>query len=114
MDRQPVAARNAFGNGQAYYVGTRPESAYLSAMLRRICAKNGITPLITSTAGVECLVRENDTARYLFVINHTEAPAQVDLKAQSGIDLLTGNAVAGQVVLAPQSAFVIEVKRVAT
>jgi beta-galactosidase len=108
MDQWPVIARNAFGNGQAYYVGTRPDAAYLGAMLRRICAENGVTPLITSPTGVECLLRENDTARYLFVINHTDVPAQVDLNAQSGIDLLTGNAVSGRISLAPQAACVIE------
>jgi beta-galactosidase len=110
MDRWPVIARNAFGNGQAYYVGTRPQSAYLNVMLRGICAESGIIPLISAPAGVECLLRQNDTASYLFVINHTDAPVQVDLKARSGIDLLTGNAVAGVTTLAPLAALVIEVK----
>lgn len=111
MDGQAVIARNSFGNGQAYYVGTRPDSIYLRAFLGRICAENGIAPLIASPVGVECLLRENEAARYLFVINHTEAAAQIDLKAHAGLDLLTGIDVAGRIELAPRAVSVIEMKR---
>jgi len=88
--QRAAITRHPFGAGQTYYVGTRPEAAYLRDLLCRICASSGVGALIGSAEGVEASLRSDGTNRYLFVINHTSEPRTVDLLGQAGVDLLTG------------------------
>lgn len=100
--------RNRFGSGQAYYIGTRPEPAYLQDLLRRICAEASVHGLITSAPAVEASLRSDGTNRYLFVINHTATSQAVDLQGQRGVDLLSEAPVGEQFELEPYGIRVIQ------
>lgn len=108
IDQRPAITRNNFGAGQAYYVGTRPDAAYLRDLLCRICAENSVHSLINSDAGVEASIRTDGTNRYLFVINHTSEPAAVDLQDHRGADLLTGDVFEGRSTLQPYEVRIIQ------
>lgn len=99
IDQLPAITRNQFGDGAAYYVGTRPEAAYLRALLQRICNENGVRALVGARDGIEVTVRNHGAKRYLFLINHTGAESTIDLQAQQGIDILTDEAMIGQLQL---------------
>ncbi|WP_159888409.1 beta-galactosidase [Paenibacillus puerhi] len=86
----PALTVNKFGEGEAWYLATSPEEAFLQDWLSQLCASRGIRPHIASTPdGVETTLRSKDGQDYLFVLNHNETAVTVDLGERSGIDLLT-------------------------
>ncbi len=65
-----VVARNRFGAGTAYYVGTGLPDAALQALLEDICAGCGISPHpFTCIRDVEVVARELDGAAVYFLLN---------------------------------------------
>lgn len=92
----PALTVNKFGEGEAWYLATSPEPAFLRDWLSQLCSARGIEPLVPSVPeGVETTLRSKDGQGYLFVINHNAEAVTVELGNRSGIDLLTGQAVAG-------------------
>jgi beta-galactosidase len=92
----PALTVNKFGEGEAWYLATSPEPAFLRDWLLQLCSARGIEPLVPSVPeGVETTLRSKDGQGYLFVLNHNAEAVTVELGHRSGIDLLTGQAVAG-------------------
>ena len=60
--------------------------------MERLVAETGIEALPGATDLVEVTRRVGDDASWLFVINHSDAPAPVDVH---GVELVTGRDVAG-------------------
>ncbi|MCM3626848.1 beta-galactosidase [Paenibacillus glycanilyticus] len=92
----PALTVNKFGAGEAWYLATSPEEAFLQDWLPKLCAARGIKPLVPSTPeGVETTLRTKDGQDYLFVLNHNAASVTVQLGENAGIDLLTDRSVQG-------------------
>jgi len=99
----PVAGGPAVTrNGSAWYVSTRLAPGDLERLLGRVCDRAGVAPACGSAPppGVE-VVRRRDPLRrgrpsWLFAINHGGEPASLEA---SGLELLTGAAVAGRLTL---------------
>ncbi|MGH3714843.1 MAG: beta-galactosidase [Micromonosporaceae bacterium] len=89
----PAITRNSHGSGDAWYLTTRLDEPSRERFLARVAAEAGVVGSQTPP-GVETVRRRHpDTgAAYHFVINHTEAGAEV---AAHGTDLLSGNTVSG-------------------
>lgn len=75
----PVITRNAFGAGQAYYVGTRSDQAFYEVFLKKIFAEAGVDPVMHVPEGIEATMRENAKSRTLFLINHKADSVEVVL-----------------------------------
>jgi beta-galactosidase len=101
IDGRPAITRHGFGSGQAYYFGTRPTQDALDTLLREICASNDIVPLVQASVGVEASLRTDGKARYLFIINHTDQVAEVDLQGKQGRDQLSGVSISNALTLEP-------------
>ncbi len=86
----PVVTRNAFGQGQAYYVGTRPEEAFYGRLMAEICQRQDICPAVKAPSGVEAIERSRGKEHYLFLLNHKEGAQEVSLPC-SCTELLTGD-----------------------
>lgn len=86
----PAVTVNRFGLGKAYYVGTRPEHAYMSDFLGAVLEEAGIRAPLDAPEGVETAIREKDGKRYLFLLNHLLANAKVKLPEGTHTNLLTG------------------------
>ncbi|MBB6670739.1 beta-galactosidase [Cohnella nanjingensis] len=86
----PAVTRHRYGRGEAYYVATHPEDAFLRELLLGICRANGPASAGTGApAGVEVSVRERGNARYWFVLNHRPDPVAWEMPAAAGgYDLL--------------------------
>jgi len=96
----PVVTVNRFGAGQAWYVASSPEAAFLEGFLGRLCADRNIRPLVArAPEGVECSRRVKDGRGVLFLLNHNADAREVDLWEGRYTDLLTGEAVEGRTVL---------------
>ncbi|NQX26437.1 beta-galactosidase [Microbacteriaceae bacterium VKM Ac-2854] len=94
----PAITRRRVGAGTAWYLSTDLQPDDIGALVDRLLAESGIGPVATASPGVEVVRRRSDSASYLFLINHTDAPAWAD---GSGTDLLTGAVHPARVPLAP-------------
>src|SRR5690606_18696494 len=92
----PALTVNKFGEGEAWYLATSPEQAFLKDWLAQLCVSHGIEPFIHSLPeGVETTIRYKDDQQYLFVLNHNDETVQIDLGETTGIDLLTDRSLDG-------------------
>lgn len=125
--RAEVVARYADGpaasapavtrRGDAWYVGTRLDDPSLARLLRGVLAAAEVAPPAAGLpAGIEAVRRRHADGRtYLFLLNHTDADAEVagaDRGGLTGTDLLTGTAFAG-VVPVPAGGVVVLAEEVA-
>ena len=88
----PAVTRRAVGEGTAWYVATRLDPGGTDRLVERLVAETGIETLPGAADLVEVTRRVGDDASWLFVINHGDAPAPVDVH---GVELVTGRDVAG-------------------
>jgi beta-galactosidase len=102
---RPAITRHAFGQGNAYYLGTRPEPAYMEQLLADVCADLTRLPF-AAPPGIEVVRRAKDDGSWWFLLNHTPQPVEV-----TGPDILqdalTGNPVDPAIQLAPYGAVVL-------
>ncbi len=92
----PAITRNAYGEGMAYYVGARVEKAGMEVILRALLAEAKVE-IKELPANVEYHKREADGESYEFYMNYNEEAVTVTV--EEGVDLLTSNKVAGDVVI---------------
>jgi len=86
----PAVTRNVFGEGAAYYLGTRPEERYTKSLLQRVCEEASVSPTARVPPGVDAVRRRTKDASFLLLLNHNEGVVEVRLP-NPGRDLLTGN-----------------------
>ncbi|MBZ0297152.1 MAG: beta-galactosidase [Anaerolineae bacterium] len=87
---QPVVTRNVFGEGQAYYIGSDPEIAFLEYLYRSIADRYDLQPVLGVPQGVEVTLRQKENKGFLFILNHNDQQADVALPDGIYTDLLTG------------------------
>jgi beta-galactosidase len=73
----PAVTRHVFGNGVAYYLGTRPEEGYTKLLLEKIRDETGVRPPLEAPPGVEVVRRKSEKASFLFVLNHKSESTEV-------------------------------------
>jgi len=81
---RPAVTRHAFGAGSVWYAGTRPDAAAMRALTDAVRAEAGVRPVLPELPdGVQATVRRSEPGepdrRFLFLLNHTEEPAEVPL-----------------------------------
>jgi beta-galactosidase len=96
----PAVTRNVFGEGAAYYLGTRPEERYTRSLLQRVCQEAGVKPTADVPTGVDAVRRKTEDASFLFLLNHNQEAVEVWLPSP-GRDLLTGKVHGSNLVLDP-------------
>jgi beta-galactosidase len=85
----PAITVNAFGEGNAYYVGTCLSSDGMDWLIGRVCEHAQVAPVLETPHGVEALRRDGPGGSYLFLLNHNPDP--VTIRLQNGMrDVLTG------------------------
>jgi beta-galactosidase len=96
----PAVTRNVFGEGVAYYLGTRPEERYTKSLLQRVCQEAGVRPTAEVPPGVDAVRRRTEDASFLFLLNHNQEAVEVRLPNPAQ-DLLTGTEHRSNLVLNP-------------
>lgn len=104
----PALTRNKFGGGEAWYIASDPEEAFLAAFFARLAERKGIRPIAELPAGVEASAREKDGFRYTFLLNHRAEPVPVDLGGESRLELLSGSRMSGAATLPAHGVFILQ------
>lgn len=104
----PAVTVHAFGRGKAYYVGTQGEAAFTSKLVGSILDDLHLSAPLSAPSGVELTVRTGrDGSRYIFVLNHSAAQAELQLPEGSFNDLLSGSRFTGSLQLAPNGVAIL-------
>ncbi|KKD06183.1 beta-galactosidase [Streptomyces sp. WM6386] len=86
----PAVTRNAFGEGEAWYVATALDQPGVDEVVRRVLARHDLLGPYADHPGVETATRiAPDGTRLLFLLNHTPEPARLTAHT-TATDLLTG------------------------
>ncbi|GAA4894975.1 beta-galactosidase [Streptomyces coeruleoprunus] len=94
----PAVTRHRLGEGTAWYVSTRPDSAALDVIIGAACEDAGIAPRTGLPRDVETVRRSGEHGDYLFVLNHTAHDVKVPLDTP-GTELLGGEHTAGHLAV---------------
>ncbi len=103
----PALTRHQFGQGVAYYLGTRPDAAGMAWLLEQICREAAVQPAFGAPAGVEAVVRQAGDMRLIYLLNHGASAASISLNAPTA-DLITGRRFSEQLTLEPQEVVILK------
>ena len=104
---KPAITRHAHGAGHGWYLSTRLDAAGLSTVMSDVYADAGVTPS-GRPEGLEVVVRRADDADYTIAVNHRDDDVAL---AVSGVELLTGADVAGELVVPAGAVAVVRTAR---
>ena len=103
----PAVTVHSYGNGKAYYIGTRMEEEDLIKFFTQIWSECGIKEK-ELPEGVEYLTRTaEDGSTFDFYVNYNAMPVTVQL-SKDGTNLLNGEAVSGKVEILPFNAVAVK------
>ena len=107
----PAVTRNAYGQGKAYYLATRPEMDFLRDFYGELVKELSIESALGCRLpeGVEAVTRENEEQRFLFLQNYSDAPIQLTIPAGYRA-LTTGTDVREKSLKAYDSAVLVQKK----
>jgi beta-galactosidase len=77
---QPAVTRHSFGEGQAWYVATRLAPEAMRALTDDVCRTASVGPVLPGLPEhVQATVREGDGGRFVFLLNHGQEEAEIQL-----------------------------------
>jgi beta-galactosidase len=89
----PAVTRNAYGDGEGWYVAAGLDQAGVSWVMRQVLDRHGLSGPYPDVPDLETATRVTpDGTRLLFLLNHNAAPVEVPARV-GGVDLLTGTRV---------------------
>ena len=104
---RPIITSHRFGQGMAYYLGTRPDSNAMARVLKGVLSSSGVEPEADVPAGVEAVRRANGGKSYLFLLNHRDVGVDVRV-VEAGVNLVDGASIhPGLMHLPPRGVAVI-------
>ena len=103
-DGSPALTRSKFGEGVAWYLGTRPDPGLLQTLSGHVAARAGVEPVLAGLPGGVQAVRRGD---FLFLLNHNPYMSTVDLDRPMTDLLSAGNAPAKRVELVARGVAVL-------
>lgn len=94
---RPALTVNNFGQGQAYYVASRNDEAFMDSFFGKLAQQLDLLRALPAELpeGVTAQLRSDGQNRFIFVMNFNPAPATVDLGAAAYHSLLSGQPVTG-------------------
>jgi beta-galactosidase len=105
----PCITENHFGDGKAYYVGTRPDKDFMKDFLTKILKDQGIGPP-NLPEGVELMTRSKNGRSYYFYLNHGETEKEIKLANGKYENILTGTTHEGNLNLGKYAVSILRKK----
>ncbi|MGC9468957.1 MAG: beta-galactosidase [Anaerolineae bacterium] len=99
---RPALTVNAYGDGKAYYITSNNDDAFLADFYGALATKLALLRSLEAELphGVSAQLRTDGETTYVFVMNFNAVPTALDLGTEAYTDLLTGEALTGEVTLA--------------
>jgi len=102
-----------FGQGLAYYLATQASNELVAGLIRQLCQRAAVLPVLETPAGVEATKRVKADGRVVyFLLNHNDRAEQVALPAGVFTSLLTGEEVEGQIEMGAKDVVVLLVREI--
>jgi beta-galactosidase len=106
MADSPAVTLNAYGQGQALYVGTLGGNELQDLLVGWALKAAGLLPVHAAPLGVEITTRWQGERPFLFVLNHTQDPQQVSLNGTYQ-DLVREETLTGTISIPPLDVYVL-------
>jgi beta-galactosidase len=100
---RPALTVNSVGDGEAYYLASRNDDAFLGAFYERLIERRRVGRAIPKPlpAGVTARVRSNGRQRFLFLMNFSPESQVVEPEETPHTDVVSGEKVGSQLTLEP-------------
>ena len=105
----PAITKNNLEKGKAYFIGARTNQEFLSKFYDEIVKDLHINEVedFISEGGISIQIRENEDAKYYFVMNFTEEEKNIEIKG-SYIDLILGKEAEILNIMKPYGVYVLK------
>ncbi len=105
----PAVTVNRFGEGRAYYIASRNDADFQSAMAATLIDDLQLTRALPTDLpiGVSAQVRVSGSKRFLFLMNFTAQPQAIPLGTGKFHDVLSNTEVKGELTLSAYGALVL-------
>ncbi len=101
---QPAVTRRTVESGVAWYTSTALGDGSREAIVDRLVADAGVTPVASADRGLELMRRTGPQGSFLFAVNHSGEPLTLEV---TGHSLLTDQPVGPRATVAPGDVLVI-------
>lgn len=105
----PAAARNKYGRGEVYYIGTDIEAEGFNKILDMVIAASYVTPVIDENTELEITCRRAENCSYYFAINLKDEKIKLPSCFAGNKDMLTGDTVKEGELLSKYDVRIIQV-----
>lgn len=99
---------NRYGQGQAWYFGTKPDDAAFDRLMNEVVQNSGARPLIDEPTPLEITCREKNGKTFWFVLNFTVEPQPLPQALVGLLNQLTGNVTTEKTQLPPYGVLLLE------
>lgn len=106
---RPAVTKNAYGKGEAWYIASSMDEAFMDNLAATLCKKRQIKPLlgVKAPAGIEVMQRQKKENTYTFILNHNEMEQKVQLDKQYR-NILTNAVFEQEVILSPYDVLILQ------
>ncbi|MBI3882499.1 MAG: beta-galactosidase [Verrucomicrobia bacterium] len=104
---QPAITVHKFGMGNAAYVGTTSHQSFYLDLIAWARNLAGVTPLLKVPDSIEVSLRQSDTAKIYFCLNHQNSPVRITFYKPMH-DFLSGKTFTGNYDLPPHGVLVLD------
>lgn len=101
---QPAVTRRTVESGVAWYTSTALGDGSREAIVDRLVADAGVTPVASADRGLELMRRTGPQGSFLFAVNHSGEPLTLEV---TGHSLLTDQPVGPRATVAPGDVLVV-------
>ena len=104
----PVLTCNKFGNGEAYYIASNPETKFIDDLVNYLDVKHSLSLDLENQPGIEITKRCKNNKNFFFILNHNADKKTLDLKDKTFINLLTKENIAHKLILDSRAIIILE------
>jgi beta-galactosidase len=107
---RPALTVNPYGRGQAFYMASRNEDAFLDAFYGQLISQLNLKRVLHADLppGMTAQMRTDGEREFVFLMNFNPTSDVLDLGSESYVDRLTGNGVTGKISVPGYGCLVLE------
>ncbi|BCZ44165.1 beta-galactosidase [Clostridium gelidum] len=107
---RPVFTCNKYGNGDAYYIASNPETKFVDDLVTYLDSKHSLSLSLGCDIqfGTEITKRVKNDKNIFFILNHNDKSITLNLKNKSFINLITNENITDDLLLNSRDVFILE------